>query len=743
MTYRIKQITDENKICTFYDNTIYNDYIESIYDTHRCYCIKYDVKNSIEKLLELTSEKVIISAKRIWSYAVDGKYVLTSIFDKTDKLLLFDNFGKIVKEISIDGRVGNIRSNNGSHGYSCFAFEIVKGKTTKTGIILQGDKTEFAILNNAANCYEPCVCVQNNKIYVVYSLYEEGYYIYLNEYSFDLKLIKQIKISEAWGSSFSPSVCGSSGGGVYITYNSNVIPDYVMYPAFLSDKYLKKRNIFTNANRIFLLKYRDGKLYRIQKEEYSLNGEIENTNNCQNPNVFEINGRPYIIARRYERIDGFFKFPQIVIFDYKGQMQVIENYCFGDRTIEICKEENAISFSYLRNNRKTGYDLKGDFFDREGNLQKVFARVEIPDSSGKIEYLEHYVLSCTNIDLSNEREDFTINGKKLVYGQTHCHTSFSVCARFCDGSIEKNIRFIKDVLKCDFITITDHYFNLWNSDLYVNQKFADFYTFENEFIAIPGYEWSYPYLTDDESVAYGHCCVQWFDERPVKLIGIDENVKDINTFYEKIKEYKVVLIPHHAADSKIGFNLKNLKDNMPVIEVFQDSGQHLDMSLHGQAPGIIDYNKPRGYVSSVLDKGKTLGFIAGGDHMGICLAGLYVKELTKEDLYNAYFNKDTIAVSGITPNFGITDCEILDKNLKFRVRYSGESRLNNMEIVKNGEKIQTLELNGFELNTLCLLNVKNGDYVYIRLNCIDGNKIYSSPIYINKRIKETKNEEEN
>src|SRR5690606_33196600 len=105
--------------------------------------------------------------------------------------------------------------------------------------------------------------------------------------------------------------------------------------------------------------------------------------------------------------------------------------------------------------------------------------------------------------------------------------------------------------------------------------------------------------------------------------------------------------PHHAMDYAHYYRWEFWNDEFePVIELFQDDR---GSSESGDAPGVTNGTRACNAIWAVeqLRGGRKFGFIAGGDHRGIALAGLWTRELTREALYEAMRARASYGTTGL------------------------------------------------------------------------------------------------
>jgi hypothetical protein len=366
------------------------------------------------------------------------------------------------------------------------------------------------------------------------------------------------------------------------------------------------------------------------------------------------------------------------------------------------------------------------------------------------------------------RRKMTVNNETftLLHGNLHEHSNSSYCwPAGTDGTLEDDYRFGMFSEGYDFIGITDHANSTSEIHWRKNIRLADFYNESNKFIAIPSTEWtlSTDKNLDDIQHGAGHYNVIFASTLDAKkYIRNKHEIYCRQTPESEIapklwemlhkKNIDCVTIPHHSADDThpTDWNVTDTK-YVPVVEIFQCRGNN-EYSGAPRERNLERHNTTHhkhAFIDYALKTKKyKLGFIASGDHnsMGIGLAALWVKEVSRAGIIGALKNRRTFGTTGdkIFVDFKINQVVMgatttVNKAPKLEFKAVGQYALNTVEILRNSEVIKTFNLK--DNNTLTFeqayidkqyLKEKEVLYYYVRVTQINNAIAWSSPIWIEK-----------
>ena len=254
------------------------------------------------------------------------------------------------------------------------------------------------------------------------------------------------------------------------------------------------------------------------------------------------------------------------------------------------------------------------------------------------------------------RRTITCNGEEftLLYGNLHEHSDLSRCwSDGSDGTLDDNYRYGMDVEGYDFVGLTDHGFDLYETAWRQSRRRTKFYNQPPYFVAVPAYEWTLSAATMGKlgtcPDGSGHRNVIFAsDEDAARLVRdgkaifncFSKETNRIDKLWAVLRErgIRAVTIPHHPVDSQhpLSWNYGD-PDIESVLEIYQCRGSAEYPGCPGEGPAKRLFGDPACYADAALRRGRRIGFIASGDHnsMGIGLAALYVREISQAGIVEA------------------------------------------------------------------------------------------------------------
>lgn len=366
-----------------------------------------------------------------------------------------------------------------------------------------------------------------------------------------------------------------------------------------------------------------------------------------------------------------------------------------------------------------------------------------------------------------ERLQMTVDSETytLLYGNLHEHTNSSHCwPAGTDGTLHDDYRFGMFSEGYDFIGITDHAAS--TTELYWRQsiRMADFYNESEKFVAIPAIEWtlqSDPKLDDIQHGA-GHYNIVFATSKDArKYIRNKHEIYCPHTpessispmLWRMLEEKKIdcITIPHHPADEihLMDWNVTNSK-YVPMVEIFQCRGNNeypgcpreKNISRHTSTHhkhAFIDY--------ALKTKKYKMGFIASGDHnnMGVGVAALWVKEVSRAGILEALRSRRTFATTGdkMVVTFNVngalsgTTC-FTNKVPEMAIEVKGQYPLQKIEILRNSKVIHQFDIDKETLDFTQTFSdhdyqdVEEVLYYYVRVTQKNKALAWSSPVWIER-----------
>lgn len=354
-------------------------------------------------------------------------------------------------------------------------------------------------------------------------------------------------------------------------------------------------------------------------------------------------------------------------------------------------------------------------------------------------------------DLPHARSNPTLctsQGHRIFWGDLHVHsmhfdydekTGFSMK----DDEPRQCYEYAKEVSFLDFVAVTDsNPSRMWWKE---NQAAANEAYKAGTFVTFRGYEFAPP------PAGHRHVIFSGGEIEPPLPSDIDpHNPPELQGYYRGRKD--VLMIPHHTkAFMNWGTHDPELE---PVAEVYSSWGS-------SEEPGSELWEKlslPGGSVQEALLYGHRPGMVAGGDiepfpgrcspgtTMGLApfsggLTAVFAEELTRESVFEAIRSRRCYATTGarIILSFLVSETSMgqvltpasQDDPRIITVKVIGTDRIACAEIVKNGEVLASSDSDSeivdwtFKDNT----NSTAGDFYYLRLRQVDGNRAWSSPVW--------------
>ena len=352
------------------------------------------------------------------------------------------------------------------------------------------------------------------------------------------------------------------------------------------------------------------------------------------------------------------------------------------------------------------------------------------------------------------------DARRVRWGDLHGHSQLTDGT----GTPDAFYTYAREVAMLDFCALTDHdhwgmrfvdqHEEIWEG----LQRVTNAHDEPGVFVTIVGYEWT--------SWIHGHRHVLSFTDSAPMLSSLSEETDDPAELWEALRGTPSMTLAHHSAGGPIATNWDFAPD--PVLEPITEV-----MSVHGSSeamdsPSLIYSPLAGNFVRDVLDEGYEFGFIASGDshdgHPGLPhlspyysyrfatdtrpaqlgtggLAAVFTEELSRGALLEAMRARATYATSGprllLDASLGEepmgTRISPHEGELELSVSIHASAPLRALELVRSGAVVEDLTPKGPELDldhTFTLKGLSQGEYVYLRIQQMDGGLAWSSPWFI-------------
>ena len=301
----------------------------------------------------------------------------------------------------------------------------------------------------------------------------------------------------------------------------------------------------------------------------------------------------------------------------------------------------------------------------------------------------------------------------IYYGDLHRHTDLSLCFPFFDGSIEDAYRYAIDVGGLDFLGITDHTRDLNHGDALAQlwwrcTKEVRRHELDGAFSPLFAFERSHG-DTDHNIISLR-----------------DDMLRDYPTplrFFWEDMGNDTFSIPHAPMNDHAWAYQDDA--HRPLAEIYQ---------------GCRDYDSQEP-VHKALGLGYHLGFIASSDHLSTSAsyACVWAPDSTAEAIFRSMQARRTFgATSHIRLLFKTGEHwmgEIVTASTapQFHVQVEGTGPIERIEVLHNGTVVSTFDPEGqagFEREFVPQVELTGNDYFYIHIRQRDGNRAWSSPIWV-------------
>lgn len=318
----------------------------------------------------------------------------------------------------------------------------------------------------------------------------------------------------------------------------------------------------------------------------------------------------------------------------------------------------------------------------------------------------------------------------LFFGDIHGHNVH------CDGagSADEYYSWARDVRLLDFSALTNHMEEAKRyrtEDFWpvVRQKAAEYYE-PGRFVTFLAFEWG-------SWERFGDKCVYYRGEEGRGFGAHLECADTPDKLWDQLRGKQAITIPHHSkygGKTDWSFHDPTLQ---PLVEIYSTWGSSEQGGEHS-----VQRAWERGYRLGVIASSDTHTGTPGNEGWG--LAAVWAGKLTREDLFEALRTRRCYATTGarILLDFrlngrrmGAVIREEHAGKRQIAVLAAGTANLDTVEILKNNEVVHSLTGSGKVIrleweDPADERTCGREDFYYLRVTQKDGNRAWSSPIWI-------------
>lgn len=359
--------------------------------------------------------------------------------------------------------------------------------------------------------------------------------------------------------------------------------------------------------------------------------------------------------------------------------------------------------------------------------------------------------SSCHVRCVREGEGLPSTGMGVFFGNIHMHTEQSFCRRPTSMLLDFNYRWAQDCMRQDFAVLTDHAETKSAYEWWLNRKAAAFYT-TPAFAALLGYEWTSRYNAETGQ-ANGHVDVYFRGDPPHFWPANAPESDSLPGLWSMLARgeregYPAFTVSHHPPvhNFRRTWSIWGGDTLEPVIEIHQDRRGSFERRgcVGGDvlpARQLLDGH----FVSDALAQGHTLGFVSGGDHMGISMTATFTASLTRGAIFDAIRTRRCYAVTGAKilidlavevngRSGGMGQNVSLANATEARLRACVEapSPIARLVLVRNSADVYVLQAGGTTAKMDAGLGAGPGDHVYLRVELTDGELAWTSPVFFHE-----------
>ena len=318
----------------------------------------------------------------------------------------------------------------------------------------------------------------------------------------------------------------------------------------------------------------------------------------------------------------------------------------------------------------------------------------------------------------------------LYWGDMHRHSHLSKCIAANDGSPVHNFRWAIDHNRMDFWALTEHLeylsYNEWRR---VEETVAAFSN-DGRFEPLFGFEWG---------LNPGHTNIFYRDQElgeELRALALTSpSLEDLMERWDTRIPAGAVMAARHYHGHRQPDVFEGFRPTWePAMEIMQARGDQ------------------REWIETFLREGARIGFIGATDHarywhFAFCMTGVWATEPTREAIFDAIWNRRTIATSAKillhTEVSGIpmgAESEVQD-DPQLRVIAESAQPLREVQVFRNGEMThrESVDTSSLDWTWTDRGNPRSQNYYYVRLTAEPAlpqgtpAMAYSSPVWVQNR----------